>query len=88
MAPASADSMRLYSGSCHAVAHTGDHVQIGVTSTGGFRLLPVIGPGDDPDQRSVRFLDRDLIDGLRIDGCRVGFSAACVGIPDGHAGKS
>lgn len=63
----------------------GGHVQIGVASSDGFRLLPVIEPGDGPGRRSVSFLGWDLANGLRVGGCRVGFHAAGVGLPNESA---
>lgn len=64
----------------------GGHVQIGVASFDGFRLLPVIEPGDGPGRRSVSFLGWDLADGVRVGGCRIGFHAAGVGLPSENAG--
>lgn len=59
----------------------GGHVQIGVASTDGFRVLPVIEPGDGPGHRSLTFLGFDLANGIRVGGCRIGFHAAGVGLP-------
>ncbi|WP_374403348.1 hypothetical protein [Niveibacterium sp.] len=63
----------------------GGHVQIGVASSDGFHVLPVIEPGDGPNRRTVTFLGLDLANGLRVGGCRVGFRAVGVGLPTGTA---
>ena len=59
----------------------GGHVQIGVASVDGFRLLPVIGVGDGPENRSVSFLGWELTKGVRVGGCRIGYQSVGLGFP-------